>query len=218
MRSHCPACRNTLPADAEICAACGAYFNEGSTGYRGRPTLILIGRCSAVAGWIGQVFCLAAGAMSPGSPGLLVFIQLSIGVPLGLLVLLMALRLRHRALGMLGVVFIAQSCFTVWLINMTAPLSRQVDWSVLGLSGSLLVLTSAFVYRFWSRPVPPADFLACRNCGYLLRGLVVPRCPECGTPFDVRKLTRLSSHLPVHPRAEWPDAPRSSGPGGRGSS
>lgn len=24
----------------------------------------------------------------------------------------------------------------------------------------------------------------CSKCGYLLRGLTVPRCPECGTPFD----------------------------------
>ena len=25
---------------------------------------------------------------------------------------------------------------------------------------------------------------ACRRCGYSLRGLTVPRCPECGQPFD----------------------------------
>jgi hypothetical protein len=25
---------------------------------------------------------------------------------------------------------------------------------------------------------------ACRRCGYLLRGLTMPRCPECGQPFD----------------------------------
>ena len=24
----------------------------------------------------------------------------------------------------------------------------------------------------------------CRGCGYNLRGLTVPRCPECGRPFD----------------------------------
>lgn len=26
--------------------------------------------------------------------------------------------------------------------------------------------------------------LRCGNCGYLLKGLRDPRCPECGTPFD----------------------------------
>jgi RNA polymerase subunit RPABC4/transcription elongation factor Spt4 len=218
MRTHCPACRNTLPADAEICAACGAFFNDGFTGYRGRPMFLLIGRWSAVASWIGQAFAVLVGALNPRWPDFLAFLESFIGVPLGLLVLLMAVRLRHRALGMLGVVFIAQSCFIVWLIDATILFSRQLDWSVIGLSGSLLVLTGPFVYWFWHRPVPPADFLACRNCGYLLRGLVVPRCPECGTPFDVRKLTRLSSHLPVRPKAKRPDAPISSRPGGPGSS
>ncbi|RJP36293.1 MAG: hypothetical protein C4547_07575 [Phycisphaerales bacterium] len=32
----------------------------------------------------------------------------------------------------------------------------------------------------------PVD--ACRKCGYLLRGLPEPRCPECGTAFDSRSL------------------------------
>lgn len=28
----------------------------------------------------------------------------------------------------------------------------------------------------------------CRRCGYRLRGLTVPRCPECGTPFEAALL------------------------------
>ncbi|UCE60312.1 MAG: hypothetical protein JSU63_00910 [Phycisphaerales bacterium] len=28
------------------------------------------------------------------------------------------------------------------------------------------------------------DTAACKTCGYLLRGLCEPRCPECGKPFD----------------------------------
>jgi rubredoxin len=28
------------------------------------------------------------------------------------------------------------------------------------------------------------DTAKCRECGYLLRGLTVHRCPECGIPFD----------------------------------
>jgi hypothetical protein len=33
------------------------------------------------------------------------------------------------------------------------------------------------------------DDLACRHCGYCLRGLRDPRCPECGTPLDPTLLT-----------------------------
>jgi len=29
-----------------------------------------------------------------------------------------------------------------------------------------------------------SDYLKCQRCGYLLRGLTTPRCPECGTPFS----------------------------------
>jgi len=28
----------------------------------------------------------------------------------------------------------------------------------------------------------------CQKCGYLLLGLVEPRCPECGTPFDPERV------------------------------
>gem|GEM_PF-2832980 len=28
----------------------------------------------------------------------------------------------------------------------------------------------------------------CLECGYCLRGLTSPRCPECGTPFDAALL------------------------------
>jgi len=34
------------------------------------------------------------------------------------------------------------------------------------------------------RPIPPGH---CQNCRYDLRGQVVPRCPECGTPIEIRK-------------------------------
>jgi predicted amidophosphoribosyltransferase len=32
---------------------------------------------------------------------------------------------------------------------------------------------------------------ACRMCGYSLRGLTQPRCPECGEPFDPAKFGGL---------------------------
>lgn len=33
----------------------------------------------------------------------------------------------------------------------------------------------------------------CKNCGYNLTGLTVPRCPECGTKFDPVLLTELGN-------------------------
>jgi len=35
------------------------------------------------------------------------------------------------------------------------------------------------------------DRSRCRKCGYALRGLPEPRCPECGTPFDAALMKEL---------------------------
>jgi hypothetical protein len=36
----------------------------------------------------------------------------------------------------------------------------------------------------------PKDSFTCRKCGYDIRGLPEPRCPECGTPFDPKWLQK----------------------------
>ncbi len=36
------------------------------------------------------------------------------------------------------------------------------------------------------------DDATCPECGYMLRGLQTPRCPECGTPFT---FVRFNQHL-----------------------
>ena len=36
----------------------------------------------------------------------------------------------------------------------------------------------------------------CLKCGYSLHGLTEPRCPECGTPFEMSKLKEADSQQP----------------------
>ena len=51
----------------------------------------------------------------------------------------------------------------------------------------LLILTAALLGRAWhraTRRVARLQTQHCEQCGYSLRGLSEPRCPECGTPFD----------------------------------
>ena len=43
-------------------------------------------------------------------------------------------------------------------------------------------------YRRWRR----RKMGLCTNCGYNLRGLTEPRCPECGKPFDMRATKQVS--------------------------
>lgn len=54
-------------------------------------------------------------------------------------------------------------------------------------SGCIGALAVARFRRHWALPDEPT----CRRCGYILRGLTQPRCPECGTPFDAARLRSL---------------------------
>lgn len=48
-----------------------------------------------------------------------------------------------------------------------------------------LLIAIPTVWLFWresKRRSPPGR---CKNCGYNLRGLIMPRCPECATSFDL---------------------------------
>ena len=51
---------------------------------------------------------------------------------------------------------------------------------------------------------PLADQGRCKECGYALRALTLPRCPECGRPFDPADPETMD--LPEHLR------PRNGGP------
>ncbi len=65
-----------------------------------------------------------------------------------------------------------------------------VDWACLVfVTWWVTVKFSAWRYARTHRPG------VCTKCGYDLRGLPEPRCPECGTPFDPKRLR--SSEPPV---------------------
>lgn len=53
--------------------------------------------------------------------------------------------------------------------------------------GGLILSTIVIaLVRPWRVDVAPGG--ACQKCGYLLKNLIVPRCPECGESFDRRLL------------------------------
>src|SRR4051794_14856221 len=43
----------------------------------------------------------------------------------------------------------------------------------------------------------------CWECGYELRGLQTPRCPECGRPFDPADPTTVNMGQAVGPVTRW---------------
>jgi len=64
----------------------------------------------------------------------------------------------------------------------TATYDPFVMW-VIHVSWVVQLATAVGVYglltRRYYRSQPPAE-TCCRKCGYILRGLTEPRCPECG--------------------------------------
>ena len=61
-----------------------------------------------------------------------------------------------------------------WIYNLPgAPLSYFLLW-ILGLYGAMRLVDNVVVVGE-----------CCRQCGYHLRGLTEPRCPDCGTAFTL---------------------------------
>jgi len=90
----------------------------------------------------------------------------------GLLAAVLVLLLRTRWPGKLGDLTVRW----VWLTIVGAVL-----WGVVGRG-----------IREYRRQRRAAAFRRCANCGYLLLGLIDPRCPECGQAFDATQLPRLA--------------------------
>jgi hypothetical protein len=80
--------------------------------------------------------------------------------------------------------------FALVVILGWGPSGAQCPFAFMGAGyGVLIIPLSGFVLMRLPRCSSEAE---CRHCGYLLYGLVEPRCPECGEPFDPRLLKKLS--------------------------
>ncbi len=77
-----------------------------------------------------------------------------------------------------------------WVIVGWGLLSACASNPVAGLMlvGGLLVIG---VLSLVFRPPQPPPAGTCLECGYDLRGLTEPRCPECGTPFRSSEVGRI---------------------------
>jgi hypothetical protein len=83
----------------------------------------------------------------------------------------------HAVIGAVSVLRMPVSFpLEVWL--RTCTIHAVIVWLI----PCVLLCAVAFVRNRY-RPVRPEGH--CVVCGYDLRGLPEPRCPECGTPFDV---------------------------------
>ncbi|NLE59732.1 MAG: hypothetical protein GX616_15335 [Planctomycetes bacterium] len=179
-----------LAEDTEICESCGALLHEGVMGYLGRPLFVLAGRWLAVAVWVCQAMAAMTGLVDASLPSVAI-LWFWVVIPIALLILVISMRIPHRSLGVLAVTNIMIVILSSTVLSTTAGSVSGVDWSVIAITAVPLLAMLPFVYQFWDHPLPRASLLSCQNCGYLLRGLTVARCPECGARFDPRRLKRV---------------------------
>jgi len=73
----------------------------------------------------------------------------------------------------------------VWLLQVLIPLLQTVRGHE-----QLAGIGAVFFASLWVWQNHPARDLRfqCDHCGYWIKGLVVPRCPECGHSFDPARL------------------------------
>jgi len=99
----------------------------------------------------------------------------------------------------IGVNFILVMRVVDWAVRKNVHGSVAEVLSFLMLLVILVPLASVpgwWLIRHRLRPFLAAElatrgFIVCARCGYHLKGLADPRCPECGTPFDPGLLTKL---------------------------
>jgi hypothetical protein len=79
-----------------------------------------------------------------------------------------------------------------WIVNKFRSISRGLydssDPAEVGLSvllGLIAAIATLGVYTWLTRydSIAADGEFHCRKCGYVLRGLSEPRCPECGEPI-----------------------------------
>ena len=64
-------------------------------------------------------------------------------------------------------------------------------FTITGISLSGIWLSRARIRRRLRQQLISDGFLICEPCGYDLRGLTEPRCPECGAPFEKREASNV---------------------------
>ena len=127
--------------------------------------------------------------------------------------------MRKRATKRWGIVLLALSAFVFFLPNilMVTGLERHLPlppgdaymsglwvlygcWTM-GIGIAIVGLLCIVFLPFKAKPD------RCEKCGYPYTGLTEPRCPECGTEFDPKKIVPVEH--PQEPESQPPEEMRS---------
>lgn len=176
MAQACPRCQTELVAGARFCHQCGRRLEIGAGNLRARMLRIAMvaAAIDGVVAWL-LLFVVVENVLFTGP----------ILFALGIALIVGSWPIRFWWGGMLGAMHCGICALLVMLVNLLrlSPGTAKAPSIVMG----AVYLVSALPLAAFAYCNIPAehDPSRCVKCGYLLYGLSEPRCPECGTAFDL---------------------------------
>jgi len=83
-------------------------------------------------------------------------------------------RLHERVANAIVAVFDSQMHMGRWVTGVSFPIAWSLPITLLAFA------VFGLLTRFFGPRHPSDNETRCRKCGYILRGITEPRCPECG--------------------------------------
>jgi hypothetical protein len=185
MADACPICSTPLAADSRFCHKCGVPLTGEAPTTRDRSKWARVARLLAVATWLA---CVVACILIPAVDIESIVATGPIIAALGVVTGVMARKNRLSRTSLIGFVH-AGFCLFIFLLIVTLRWGPpQARHPVLIIGGLYTLACIPLTIWAWFEPSKERSPWVCAGCGYLLRGLTEPRCPECGTAFDPQKL------------------------------
>lgn len=188
MTGHCPVCDALLPANAEFCPACGNPAANGTARMRLHTRrLVRTRKMILINCLVCEVSLLGMGSVPTAA------VAAPIIVAMSLLLLVIGHRARYTAAVRLGLAQVGVLVLLLAMVAVRPPLGDAIVQGVVHFAFLLVGAVALFITSLHAWQNHPAfqRRWECQECGYILRGLIRPRCPECGTPFDPRRLEKL---------------------------
>jgi hypothetical protein len=164
-----------LRPGSNFCPLCGISLKKGSSSglIKTQKILMILSWIDLIVAWL----LIIPTAETVVVTGPILFI-------LGLAIIVIGISLKHPISAFMGGAHCLICILFVTLVNV-------FNWSPSFAHDPFLLMSGVYILGMgypgalaFRLPSPIRSPYECQKCGYLLYGLIEPRCPECGTGFD----------------------------------
>ncbi len=181
----CPTCRTELADASSFCHACGFPLTGEVPAMLSRAKPARTARVLLVSSWL---TCFVGALLIPTVDIESIILTGPILSVLGSATLVAGLVAERRRTSLVGSGHICLCLFMFLLIAGMGWSQRQAYYPALAIASAYVLLAAPLTIWALAEPAGYTNPWVCVRCGYLLRGLTEPRCPECGAPFDPKLL------------------------------